>query len=130
MKTIKDVERYAKKVIPLLNLSHWEIDMYGSNKEIKDTYATSYPSHKYKRASIEIHNYFYRCSEKNKKLGIIHELLHCHTCFYDPSYELFMGSTDVSQKTHAMFKNSIIDAEEECVELLARAIYKLIENAS
>lgn len=126
MKTIKDVERYAKKVIPLLNLSHWEI--FFKEGGDNDRGAKNSSDHVYKSSCIFIFSAFWDGSLEWKKSTVIHELIHCHTSFWNPSVKRMEDDPVISKMLCANIYNSIIDAEEECVELLARAIYKLIEN--
>ena len=127
MKTLKQVEAYANKVIPLINLSHWEIVL---KKSTEDTCEIAMHSslHNYKTADIYFYEEFWKKSKSEQEKIIIHELLHCHCGFWRTTLEILENSHDTTTNRIIDHKNSIVNAEEECVELLARSIYKLIKE--
>lgn len=132
MKTIKQVEAYAKKVIPLLNLSHWKIEFFDKRTGFNEDGipASCKSQHNYKVAYIYIYNpYDSLLNEKQRKTLIIHELLHCHTSFWRKPIDIFLkDDASTPNNRYTELTNSVQDNEEECVELLARSIYKLVER--
>lgn len=129
MKTIKQVESYGKKIIPLINLNHWEIYFRTSDDKVGKS-AIAKIEYNYKYACIFFYDNFWSADEEFKKKTIIHELLHCHFSFYKIPIEELQDSPDQAYNEISNFKNIIIQLEEEPVELLARSIYKIIENAT
>lgn len=128
MKTIKDVEKYAAKVIPLLNLSHWRIT-FSESEECNGFHAENDLLFNYKRSDIIIRPKFWGISEKKKKEIVIHELLHCHFGFWKlPFNATFDKCRNISVEQYQIPYDNIFNAEEEPVELLSRSIYNLIEK--
>lgn len=106
MNNLKSINRYAKKVIPKLNLSHWEINFIYDEDE---NWACCCPEFQYKKATIFIGDEFLDSDEKDyKQVTVVHELLHCHFGFID-----FLEPPKLTE----MFL-------EESVELLARSLHK------
>jgi len=124
--TIKQVQKYADQIIPLLNLSHWEINIKKSNQD-QDCNATCAIQHNYKQSDMNIHNSFWKEDKNKQRKTIIHELLHCHTSFPEIPLNSIKDNPNISETDFDIITKRIIDAEEECVELLARAFYKLIK---
>lgn len=125
MKTLKQVEAYAKKVIPLLNLNHWEFEFKNGDG---DYYAMAEVKYHYKEAEVKIGESFWKKSKEYKEITVIHELLHCHCGFWKEIMNRMKDNPDQCHNRVTDMYNCIADLEEEPVELLARAIHKLINN--
>jgi hypothetical protein len=126
MKTIKQVTAYTKKVIPFLNLWHWEIHIRTGDDE--DNVGRCYSKFQYKKATIELYDRFWNENEDYQKTAIIHELLHCHFSFWKNSIKQLGDSHDQSYNSIMKHYNHIMDLEEESVTLLARSLYELIKK--
>jgi len=129
MKTLKQVESYARKVIPKLNLSHWDISFFEADSE-GEVMGTCHRDHAYKRANIMIDVGIYSETLRDQKITVIHELLHCHSAFWESDVNELKSDPSISLSFQGRLFNSVMIAEEECVELLARAFYKLIEGGN
>lgn len=127
MKTIKEVGDYAEKIIPLIGLSHWDIG-FSKEKESNEYPCTNDVQYRYKKSCIRFYPDFFTVSVSEQKTLIIHELLHCHTGFTERAIDKLKDNQWFAHNRAMEIGNDICYAEEECVELLARAIYKLIEN--
>jgi hypothetical protein len=127
MKTIKQVEAYAKKIIPMIGLDHWEIQFRMSDDECNQS-ANAEVQFNYKSACIFLYEAFRTADEVFQKQTIIHELLHCHTGFWRTTFNDLREHPDQSYNAISNIMNTIINAEEEPVELMARALYKVIEK--
>lgn len=126
MKTLKQAEKYGRKIQKFINLSHWEIKFVeGEYKE--DIIATCNSLFNYKKANIIIRPSFYDEKEDSQKMSIIHELLHCHFGFWKNQIEKLAESYDQSSNRINDNINAIDFLEEESVELLARGIYNIIK---
>lgn len=128
MKSLKEVQAYAKKVIPLIGLSHWDIEFIDPEKQVEDALAQAKVKFNYKEATIKIFDAFFDEDQNNQESTIIHELLHCHMSFWEVSYNDGMkGNPEISTNSERLVYSSIQSSEEESVELLARALHKSLK---
>ena len=148
--TPKAIEKYTRKAQKKLRLDHWDITIEFNEEKVEDgAFAKNISYFQYKKAWI-----YYSPSEIEIstddfiKKSIIHELLHCHHKFYAPFYTALEDdvideiaklweSEEVEETTVIVltkmygllqaYRSSIMLNEETSVELLARAIYILME---
>lgn len=142
--TEKEIEQYLRKVQNVLNLNHWAITVFFEDEAPRGEVAICHPEYEYCKAKI----YFYRDVFKNDltlKKNIIHELVHCHFAFawnWLRDLERYMDDTkeEVTQDVEVLchlseiswmatgIRTNQLQNEEQSVELLARAIYDLLEK--
>lgn len=128
MRNIKSVITYAKKVIPLVGLSDWQITIKEGDTEDEEIIAQISLKGNYKKATIFIYDIFWDLDLAEQKQSIIHELLHCHFGFWKvPIYSLY-DDPIISKARYTDIFNRIVDQEETPVEILSRSIYALIEG--
>ena len=125
MKTMKQVTAYGEKMQKELGLSHWRIEFRNEDEDNGSVTASCEVIHAYNSAVIRVYNEFWEKCEKDKKEIIIHELLHCCFGFWDKPVNNLRKDPSISDGVINTLTNTLVDAEETCVELLARAIYKM-----
>lgn len=127
MNNKKQIEKYMNKVNKLL-CSNYILKLEIHEEDINNnTTADIAMLYNYKSAIIRIYPNFFKYSTEEKERVIIHEILHSITGFWHGAVNELEHSSAISHTLFALTYNRIKHDEETCIELLTRAIHKLIK---
>lgn len=130
VKTKKQINRYTIFLMKEILSETWDIIMnYKTSPDPEDgkgvcTYASIDPDYTYRRASLNIYPSFWKQDEEERKMDLIHEILHIPLGFYEYHMESDIIKDLIPHTTRQVLEDSMRKDEENQVCGLTKLLYE------